>query len=732
MNAEELVRLTTDVLFVAIFVGVAVPAIRHRRPSDIDTALLFGALAAAVVEGQLVTALGITPPGVLTLAVTALIMAVPYFLLRLADDFTAVRATIKRAGLGGFVIAVIILVAVGAGSPLPGWATLYLVAYFGGCGIYAAIRFVGEARRSHGIARQRMRAAAAGSFTLGLAILVAGLLQVVAPGTAGGVTLILALGAAIAYAAAFSPPALLRRAWREPDLRRFLARAAQSSATVDASARLGEIELSAAAAMGASRAVIGLWDATAGVLRLSSGESRRPGEAVSGRAFAEDRAVLSTHLPDDAPAHSVPSARAILSAPMHVRGQVTGTLSIVADRAPAFADEELDLLQRLADEAAIVIEGARLFAELSARNHELAEATRVKTEFLANMSHELRTPLNAILGFSDLLVEQLGPALDGKQRRYFGNIREAGAHLLALVNEVLDLSKVEAGRLELRPEIIGLRSLAESVVASTRSVADVRGLTLEVTLQELTVRLDPGRLRQILYNLLSNAVKFTPTGGRVSLDGRASGADLVLTVTDTGIGIPEEQRHRVFGAFERIHEGVTDVPGTGLGLALTKRLVELHGGTIEFTSGGGGTTFVTCLPEACVEAVDGDRLLVVEDVRADADLVVALAALSGLRCEVVTTAAGAVAAVRRDPPRAVVLDLRLPDERGERVLEALKADPTTAAIPVIVVTVEDDLGRTRPLGADDHLTKPIDRARLAAWLRTIGGREEVRPAAPAG
>jgi signal transduction histidine kinase len=727
LNAEELVRLVTDALFVAIFLGVAVPAVRHRRRSDVDTALLFGALAAVVVEGQLVAALEITPPAVLTFAATALIMSVPYFLVRLADDFTGGRRAVMRVALAGFGVSLVGIAI--AGTPLPAWVTVYVVAYFGGCGIYAAIRFVGEARRAHGIARQRMRSAATASFTLGAAILVAGLLEVIAPGAAGAVTLLLALGAAIAYAAAFAPPVLLRRAWREPELRQFLARAAQASATIDAAARLGEIELNAAAAMGARRAVIGLWDATAGVLRLTSGEARRPGEGVSGRAFAQDRALLSTDLPDDGHSHAAHVAAAILSAPMHVRGDRIGTLSIIVDRAPAFAGEELDLLQRIADDAAVVIENARMFTELAATNRQLVEATRVKTEFLANMSHELRTPLNAILGFSDLLVEQLGPVLDGKQRRYFANVRDAGQHLLELVNEVLDLAKVEAGRIELRPEVIGLAALAESVVASTHAAAEQRGVSLEVSLPaDITVRLDPGRARQILYNLLSNAVKFTLPGGRVSLTATSRGTDLELTVADTGIGIPDEQRHRVFGTFERIHEGVVDVPGTGLGLALTKRLVELHGGSIEFQSGAGGTTFAVRLPDACIERVAGDRLLVVDDVRADADLIVALAAAAGLRSEVVGTAAGALAAVRRDPPRAVVLDLRLPDARGERVLEALKGDPATARIPVLVVTVEDDLGRTRPLGADDHLTKPIDARRLAVWLEAVAAAREARPA----
>ena len=370
---------------------------------------------------------------------------------------------------------------------------------------------------------------------------------------------------------------------------------------------------------------------------------------------------------------------------------------------------------------------ASLAAALAVANRELEEQTeraqlanQAKSAFLANMSHELRTPLNAILGFSDLLGEQLDAQVSVGQRRYLRNVRESGEHLLELINDVLDLSKVEAGRLELRAEVVRIAPLLEPVVASARASADAAGLTfVALAPDDGTVRVDPARLRQVLYNLLSNAVKFTPRGS-VRLVVRFEGADLVIEVTDTGLGIAASERHRVFGTFERFHEGRVEATGTGLGLALTKRLVELHRGSISFESEEGrGTTFRLVLPEARVEPVHGDRVLVVEDVEADADLIVALAAEAGLQCEVVTTTRAAINAARADPPRGVVLDLRLLDERRERVLEALKAEPRTRAIPVIVVTVEDDEGRSRPLGADDHLTKPIDRQRLAAWLRSV-------------
>ena len=363
--------------------------------------------------------------------------------------------------------------------------------------------------------------------------------------------------------------------------------------------------------------------------------------------------------------------------------------------------------------------------QLAVLNRKLAEATRAKSEFLANMSHELRTPLNAILGFSDLLLEQLGAGLSEQHARYLRNIGDAGRHLLELINDVLDLSKVEAGRIDMRKQTIDLGALLEPVVAAARTAADDIEITFSVEAPEdLSVQLDPARIRQVLYNLLSNAVKFTDAHGSVTLRVSAVGDVLAMDVTDTGIGIPASSRSRVFGTFERLHEGRAATTGTGLGLALTKRLVELHGGTIDFDSEEGkGTTFRVRLFGAVAEVVRGARVLVVDDENRDSDLICAAAAESGLRCEVVTTAEAALAAVRREHPRAIVLDLRLPDARGERVLETLKSDPATRRIPIIVVTVEDDDGRTRPLGADDHITKPIDRARLASWLRTIAAAE---------
>ncbi len=279
-----------------------------------------------------------------------------------------------------------------------------------------------------------------------------------------------------------------------------------------------------------------------------------------------------------------------------------GKRTVVSYNASTFYDRDRTL-QGVFAAARDVTERKRFEIALQESNIELAstkaaaeKANLMKSDFLAGMSHELRTPLNAILGFSDLLLDR--PELEDPERRYLSNIKGAGTHLLELINEVLDISKVEAGKMTLHLEAVALPVLLEPVIASMTSAASAKEVSFTVESAETQVlQVDPTRVRQILYNLLSNAVKFTLAGGTVSLRVAVEGADLLVDVADSGIGIPADKRSRVFGMFERLHEDRSAVTGTGLGLALTKRLVELHGGAITFESEPDqGTTFHVRLP----------------------------------------------------------------------------------------------------------------------------------------
>ena len=353
-------------------------------------------------------------------------------------------------------------------------------------------------------------------------------------------------------------------------------------------------------------------------------------------------------------------------------------------------------------------------------NAELARADRAKSAFLSDMSHELRTPMNAILGFSALLTEQLSPTLTERQKRFFWNIRTAGEHLLGLINDALDLSKVESGRIELLPEVIDLAALVEPAIEAARADAEHAGLTLVASDPPGgLVRLDVARTRQILESLLSNALKFTPAPGTITVSVAFEGESAIMTVADTGIGIASDDWPRVFGLFERVNRERSDVPGAGLGLALTKRLVELQGGTIDFRSTVDvGSSFTVRFPDVRYSVVVSEAILIVEDEWIDAELLEALASEAGLASHRVATLAEATAAIRTARPLGVILDLFLPDGHGSSILESLKSSAETADVPVLVVTSATETARFRLMGAE-CMTKPIDAAAIRAWLARV-------------
>ena len=315
--------------------------------------------------------------------------------------------------------------------------------------------------------------------------------------------------------------------------------------------------------------------------------------------------------------------RALLGVPVLHGSQIVGAMCVRRKQAGEFSPREVELVTTFARQAAVAIINARLYSEIQEKASQLEVVSRHKSQFLASMSHELRTPLNAIIGFSEVLLDpDMGPFPQEEQQEFLGNILTSGRHLLRLINDILDLSKVEAGKMELHPEPVSLQEVAEGVLSTVKSLAAKKQLRVEgdVSADLLPAWADPPRLKQILYNLLSNAIKFTPAGGRVSVTARhvagsrratgerGSGGEgtpapqtfLEVSVTDTGIGIPGEHLERIFQEFEQVVD--TAHPrqeGTGLGLPLVKKFVELHGGTIRATSTPGrGSTFVFTIPTA--------------------------------------------------------------------------------------------------------------------------------------
>jgi len=292
--------------------------------------------------------------------------------------------------------------------------------------------------------------------------------------------------------------------------------------------------------------------------------------------------------------------RAVLAVPMVREGRLIGCLGVTRSRPGAFPAETIELLRTFATQSALAIQNARLFQEIADKSRQLEAASRHKSEFLANMSHELRTPLNAVIGFSEVLIQRMFGALNDKQDEYLKDIYASGQHLLSLINDILDLSKIEAGRMELAPAPFHLPIALENAVTLVRERAARHGITLELDLDPRLGELvgDERKVKQVVLNLLSNAVKFTPDGGRITLkagrrDGRAE-----ISVADTGIGIAPEDQAAIFEEFRQVGTDETrKQEGTGLGLTLAKKFVELHGGRIWVESEPGrGSTFTFTLP----------------------------------------------------------------------------------------------------------------------------------------
>jgi PAS domain S-box-containing protein len=292
--------------------------------------------------------------------------------------------------------------------------------------------------------------------------------------------------------------------------------------------------------------------------------------------------------------------RAILFAPMMWEGRGVGVIFVARPAVGPFSDKEIALLRSFADQAAIAIQNAKLFREIQEKSAQLEVANRHKSEFLANMSHELRTPLNAVIGFSEVLLEGMFGPLNEKQLDYLKDIHSSGRHLLSLINDILDLSKIEAGRMELDLADFDIAGALANALALVRERAQRHGIALEVAIAPGlgSLRADERKFRQILLNLLSNAVKFTPEGGRVQVSARRDGDEVEVAVADTGIGIAPEDHQAVFEEFRQVGRDYTrKAEGTGLGLALTRRFVELHGGTIRLQSAPGkGSTFTFTIP----------------------------------------------------------------------------------------------------------------------------------------
>jgi signal transduction histidine kinase/DNA-binding response OmpR family regulator len=445
----------------------------------------------------------------------------------------------------------------------------------------------------------------------------------------------------------------------------------------------------------------------------------------------------------------------VRAAPIRGEGELTILIDAFNEMLTQIGESETELLkahdsleQRVRERTA-ELETAKREVEAFSQSvvkakEELERSSKFKDQFLSTMSHELRTPLNAVLGFSDLLGEDRYGPLNEKQRRYVNHISTGGKHLLRLINDILDLSRIEAGRLQLTIETVRVDTSLSEACDTLQPLASKKNHHLiKHPAPGLSVRADGTRLKQILMNLIGNAVKFTPDGGTIELAAKKIDDHVRLEVRDSGPGIPPDEQKRIFEAFYRLTQNAKAAEGSGLGLAITQRLVELHGGKLGLESEPGlGSCFFFTLPlvpsvEPRMEIETADehvrrsvaKVLVVEDDRTAATLLETQLVSAGYEVILCTEPARAVEMAAELQPSAVTMDIVMKPINGWQILTALKSDRRTAQIPVIVVTIVDQPSTGALLGADEYVVKPVEKlVLLSAVDRCL--RRSPRPGQP--
>jgi len=416
-------------------------------------------------------------------------------------------------------------------------------------------------------------------------------------------------------------------------------------------------------------------------------------------------------------------AKSALVVPLRVRGQVIGALDLFeADQDRQWSEDDIALVEAVADQVALAVENARAYEEIQKTAVRLREMDTLKSQFLANMSHELRTPLNSIIGFSRVMLKGIDGPLTELQKTDLTSIYTNGQHLLGLINDVLDMSRIEAGMMELVFEPMDLRPIIDGVMSTAMGLVKDRPVKLvqEVADDLPIIRADSTRIRQVLLNLISNAAKFTEEGS-ITMRAWADDDHITVSVTDTGRGIPEEHWGTIFQEFQQVDGTATRrVGGTGLGLPISRHFVELHGGRIWVESEMRiGSTFTFTIPihgpgyvqdpELAALEIDSNRRLVLA-VEGDEGMMAFYRRYlerHGYQIVGLADADRVQLWVRELSPFAVLMDIMMPQVDGWKVLEKLKTSRETAHVPVVICSIGADEAQALSLGAAAYLTRPV-------------------------
>jgi signal transduction histidine kinase/DNA-binding response OmpR family regulator len=446
------------------------------------------------------------------------------------------------------------------------------------------------------------------------------------------------------------------------------------------------------------------------------------------------------HDPLHRPNPLLPETQAEVGIPMKIGGRILGALDVQSNQSGAFSEDDIAALQILADQIAVAVDNARAYELSQQAVEEMREIDRLKSQFLANMSHELRTPLNSIIGFSRVILKGIDGPINELQQQDLSAIYNSGQHLLGLINDVLDLSKIEAGKMELAFEPdVNLADLTNSVMSTVVGLVKDKPVELQREVAEdlPLVRADPLKIRQVLINLLSNAAKFTDEGSirvQASVERRADGGEeVVVSVIDTGSGIAKADQEKLFRPFSQVDGSLTrKTGGSGLGLSICKHLIEMHGGRIGLESEPGeGARFFFTLPVPVAERTtypDSSRkvVLAIDDERQVIELYERYLSAHGYQVIALTDPNQAVVRAKEIQPFAITLDVMMPDRDGWQVLQALKQDTATKDIPVVVCSILQDQRKGFSLGAADYLMKPILEEDLLQAIEKLDKNGDIR------
>jgi signal transduction histidine kinase/CheY-like chemotaxis protein len=773
MDALRAIQLLTDLAYLALGIAAVAAALRSRERAHVDVAILFGALAitTGLQELRLLTCptrFGCLTPPESELLSSILVLVLPYALLRLVDDVADVPDWQMWVSLVLLIAIGLSLAVAGTNPPavLVVVVTIYLVV--GSC--YAAMAFARRAQATLGITRRRMAAVAWGCGLLAAAIV----LSVLASASATNEPLLTplvrlsGLVSGICFWVGFFPPNWVSQTWRLPELLGYLrptrlmaAPQGQQGVATDAMA-IERLCAATAATTGARRVLLIREDPDRNDLYIWGVPTAR---------IARDHPLMERVLHAPAPVvvnavtrNRLPAAvagvftsetlpRTAILAPIAGNDHNVGVLAAFAEKGPMFVEEDQQVVSFFAGEAGVILR-MQFYRQTVNELEALREADRLKDEFMAVVSHELRTPLTAISGYSDILLRKLSGPINERQERQVTGIRDAARRLLSLINDLLDVSKLEAGTLDLHQTTIDPLGAIERAAAAVRVIGTSKAVSVLArgTAPNLpSVLADDERLQQILSNLLINAIKFTPQGGTVRIgaevEASPGGPEIVFRVQDTGVGLVPGQESRVWERFYQAESSSTRrFGGAGLGLSIVRRLTELHGGRVEASSGGInlGSTFSVYLPAAkpgeevstrpipmpprtlsaeaprsVDAAVSAPTVLVVEDDVHIATVLRTYLEADGYRVEVADDGQTAIDMAKALDPFAITLDISLPKLDGWGVLNALKRDHATSNIPVVVVSIVDNRDFGLVLGATEYLVKPIDPDRLRGVLHGL-------------